>query len=94
MNGHYKKDREMSETYIDELAALIRENCPRSSVKFACFERMVVTCNTEDSNDTEIELVKAGFDVTRRHPRLRTEMRLNLNRVVITAEREVAKGKA
>lgn len=93
MNGHQQKDREMSETYIDELAMLIRENCPRSNVKFCCVEKMVVTCNTEDAKDTEVELVKAGFDVTRRHPRLRTEMRLNLNRVVLTAEREVSKGK-
>lgn len=77
----------MGQGNMKDLAHLINENCPRSTVRMATVERMVVTCNAEDANDTEVELVRAGFSVQKRHPTLKGEMRLNMQRTIITAER-------
>jgi hypothetical protein len=80
--------------YIDEIASLVKENTPKAKVKFSCIERITIECNSEQGDDVVICLDQEGFRVNKRHPVLKSEMRVDTKRLVIVAEREVAKGKS
>jgi hypothetical protein len=78
-----------STTELDEIARLIKENAPKSKVQYGCVERMLIECTTKDSDDVVVELMREGFAVKKRHPMIKSAMKLNMNRIVIDAEREV-----
>lgn len=63
MEQQYDNSDIPDERCVDDIADLIRENCPNSTVTTYLIERITVSCECESEADMVSELVKAGFQV-------------------------------
>ncbi len=75
---------------LKSITQIIRECCNKPKIKVKHIEQIVVVCETDDAPDTVIELNRTGFKVSTCHPldKKADTMRVDMSKVVITAERE------